>query len=380
MIKIEHVGMFDRAVVNPMLTAQTATANYTIINDANGDAYLVINRLAGDNAYKDEMVVPAGEFLNGYLLKSLKGQSLVIEGKHIDGGIENAEVGDILIVNEDGAFEIGETTGESLYLVITDVDARLAEKAVKAKIVVAPVAEEENGGGSNADPVVNTVSPTTATFDMNTSGVNYGSKTFTVTPATTGATIDRVTIFGDTEYPSEYDGITFWKLDETGLAITFTTDSLADVGGDVVESDTPTMPIILTLTDDSTVDVSIVFEDTTPVSPGALPENTVSPTSAMFDLNASGANYGDKVFTVTPAASGATIDKLLDDEGDETPSEVQETTMWSVGASGLVLTLTKEYLSAIGAAVISAGGTYDMTIKLTDDSTVAITIMFEDTT
>lgn len=152
MIKIEHVGMFDRAVVNPMLTAQTATANYTIINDANGDAYLVINRLAGDNAYKDEMVVPAGEFLNGYLLKSLKGQNLVIEGKHIDGGIENAEVGDTLIVNEDGAFEIGEATGKNLYLVITDVDARLAEKAVKAKIVVTPVAEEGNGGAVTPTP------------------------------------------------------------------------------------------------------------------------------------------------------------------------------------------------------------------------------------
>ena len=83
---------------------------------------------------------------------------------------------------------------------------------------------------------------------------------------------------------------------------------------------------------------------------------------------------------MTPAASGATIDKLLDDEGDETPSEYQGATLWSVGASGLVLTLTKEYLSVIGAAVISAGGTQDMTIKLTDDSTVAITITFEDTT
>lgn len=371
MIKIEHVGMFDRAVVNPMLTAQTATANYTIINDANGDAYLVINKFAGDNAYKGEMVVPAGEFLNGYLLKSLKGQNLVIEGKHIDGGIENAEVGDTLIVNEDGAFEIGEATGKSLYLAITDVDARLAEKAVKAKIVVAPVAEEGNGEGGNTDPVVNTISPTTATFDLNASGANHKNLVFTVTPATSGATISKLytqtgdspNTSSDTEAPTTYGGNDLWTLDSSGLVATLT-PALFNFG-----QTAGTYKMYALLTDDSTASVTIVVEDTTPA-------NTVSPTSATYDLYSQGLNHTNKTFTVTPAAQGATISSLLDDEGDPVEATVGKDTLWELDNTGLILTISEDYLDAVGAT-IGAGNSYDMSIKLSDDSTVGISIAFE---
>ena len=268
MIKIEHVGMFDRAVVNPMLTAQTATANYTIINDANGDAYLVVNKFEGDNAYRDGMVIPAGEFLNGYLLKSLKGQNLVIEGKHVDGGIENAEVGDTLVVNEDGVFEIGETTGKNLYLVITDVDARLAEKAVKAKIVVASVAEESGGG--NAEPAVNTVSPTSVTFDLNESGENHKNLVFTVTPANPNATISKLYgMEGEEPDPSTdfdtpqviYDDdtpITIWSIDNAGLVLTVY--PVASSNGTAGESSSA----YLMLSDGTlTPTITIHYEDTT---------------------------------------------------------------------------------------------------------------------
>ena len=369
MIKIEHVGMFDRAVVNPMLTAQTATANYTIINDANGDAYLVINKFAGDNTYKDEIVVPAGEFLNGYLLKSLKGQNLVIEGKHIDGGIENAEVGDTLIVNEDGAFEIGETTGKNLYLVITDVDARLAEKAVKAKIVVASVAEES--GNSNTEPAVNIISPASATFDLNESGENHKNLVFTVTPATSGVTVSKVyqqlgeepNLSTDAEAPKVINDADIWSLDITGLVITMHPEVFH-----TSEAGTTFRGYAL-LTDNSIVGIEISVEDTTPV-------NTVSPATATYDLYSQGLNHTNKTFTVTPAAQGATISSLLDDEGDPVEATVGKDTLWELDNTGLILTISEDYLDAVGAT-IGAGNSYDMSIKLSDDSTVGISIAFE---
>lgn len=134
MIKVETLGMIEVAKVNPVLKADKDVANYSFITD-DGVAYLVANTLTGDNAYREDVVIPAGEYLNGYALKAWEGQKLVIDGKHITGGVEAATVGAVLVVADDGKLKTGEATGT--HLVVTDVDTRLTEKAVKAKVVVA---------------------------------------------------------------------------------------------------------------------------------------------------------------------------------------------------------------------------------------------------
>lgn len=146
MIKLETIGMLDRVVVNPVITSETDVKNYDFIT-YDGDVYLVSNTLTGDDAYKEDAVLKAGEYLNGHLLKSLEGQKLVIDGKHITGGVDELEKDDVLVVADDGTLEAGEAAG--VHLVVTDTDVALTEKAVKAKIVVAAEAAEaaEPSGG-----------------------------------------------------------------------------------------------------------------------------------------------------------------------------------------------------------------------------------------
>lgn len=106
--------------------------------------------------------------------------------------------------------------------------------------------------------------------------------------------------------------------------------------------------------------------------------NTVSPTSATYDLNAAGANHGDKVFTVTPAAAGETITALLDDDNDEITDTQDETSLWTLDATELVITLKTAMLDVFGAA--ATGENIAFTVKLSDNSTVGLTIAVEDTT
>ncbi len=134
MIKVETLGMIEVAKVNPVLKSEKDVVNYSFIVD-DGITYLVANTLTGDNSCKEDVVIPAGEYLNGYALKAWESQKLVIDGKHITGGIEAATVGAVLVVADDGTLKTGEAAGT--HLVVTDVNTRLTEKAVKAKVVVA---------------------------------------------------------------------------------------------------------------------------------------------------------------------------------------------------------------------------------------------------
>ena len=104
--------------------------------------------------------------------------------------------------------------------------------------------------------------------------------------------------------------------------------------------------------------------------------NSISPATATFDKNESGANHKDLVFTVTPANPNATISKLYGQGGysDEIPKIVDETTIWSLDDSGLQLTYS---------GITFAGtptGTYSLFVLLTDDTTANFTIVVEDTT
>lgn len=133
MIKVETIGMIQRAVTDPTLKSEADVVNHTIVV-LNDKSYLINNADSGDDSYIQGRVIPAGDFLNGYDLTSLVGQKLVIDAKEISGDTP-AEVGDTLGVGDDGLLEIG-GTGD-VTLTVTDVDVVLTEpKAVKAVITL----------------------------------------------------------------------------------------------------------------------------------------------------------------------------------------------------------------------------------------------------
>lgn len=157
MIKLETIGMLDRVVVNPVLTSANAVANYTFITD-NGNLYLVANTITGDNAYVDDVTIPAGEYLNGHLIKSIEGQKLVIDEKHIKYGA-GKDYDDIVLEDADASTDatiltVDSSTGKlaiaqaapasGIYFKVTD-KCRLTGKAVKALIIVVDKDTVSNG-------------------------------------------------------------------------------------------------------------------------------------------------------------------------------------------------------------------------------------------
>lgn len=137
MVKCEALGMIEVCKNNPIIQSQTDVKNYSFIED-DGDLYLISNVISGDKAYVDNTVIPAGEYLNGFLVKAWEGQKLVIDGKHVTGGIAEVEKDAILTVAEDGSLEVAEEAPESgVYFKVTDTGIVLTEAAVKAKVVIA---------------------------------------------------------------------------------------------------------------------------------------------------------------------------------------------------------------------------------------------------
>lgn len=137
MVKCETLGMIEVCKNNPIIQSQTDVKNYSFIED-DGDLYLISNVISGDKAYVDDAVIPAGEYLNGFLVNAWEGQKLVIDGKHVTGGIAEVEKDAILTVAEDGSLEVAEEAPESgVYFKVTDTGIVLTEAAVKAKVVIA---------------------------------------------------------------------------------------------------------------------------------------------------------------------------------------------------------------------------------------------------
>ena len=137
MVKCEALGMIEVCKNNPIIQSQTDVKNYSFIED-DGDLYLISNVISGDKAYVDDTVIPAVEYLNGFLVKSWEGQKLVIDGKHVTGCIAEVEKDAILTVAEDGSLEVAEEAPESgVYFKVTDTGIVLTEAAVKAKVVIA---------------------------------------------------------------------------------------------------------------------------------------------------------------------------------------------------------------------------------------------------
>ena len=148
MIKVENIGALDVAKINPVLTSNSDLANYSFITD-DGVTYLVCNTIVGDDAYKDNVTIPAGEYLNGYDVSAWANKKLVIDEKHIaygsgedyddllvaDAG-NNVDATMLKVASTGGKLEITDTAPTSgVYFVVTD-KVTLTEKAIKVRVAV----------------------------------------------------------------------------------------------------------------------------------------------------------------------------------------------------------------------------------------------------
>ena len=135
MIKCETLGMLDVAKNNPVLKSEKDLANYSFIK-FDGDFYVIMNEIVGDASYEKDVVIKAGEFLNGFNLEAWKSQRLIIDAKHIDEKFASVSTeGTVLVIDEaTGKLKVGEASG--VHFVVKAV-TRLTEDAVIAKIAVA---------------------------------------------------------------------------------------------------------------------------------------------------------------------------------------------------------------------------------------------------
>ena len=147
MVKVETIGMYDVAKINSTLVSDKDVANHSFISVDNV-LYLIDNTVVGDDAYKEGIVIPAGEKLNGYVVKAWEGQKFVVDGKHVDGGIESLEDGDVLIA-KDGKLATGEAVGT--YFIVAG-KTTLTEAAIKVTIAVGANADT-TGSEGNTDTV-----------------------------------------------------------------------------------------------------------------------------------------------------------------------------------------------------------------------------------
>ena len=100
MVKFRCLGEIEIAKNNPVLTHNAAVKNGSIFV-AGGDTYMIWNTINGDDAYKDDVVIPAGEFLNGFNLSANIGQELVVDAKHITNTYAALKAGDTVTFKSD---------------------------------------------------------------------------------------------------------------------------------------------------------------------------------------------------------------------------------------------------------------------------------------
>lgn len=140
--------MIDRVVVNPVITSAAPVAQHSFIT-VDDELYLVDNAVSGDDAYKEGVVFGAGEYLNGYLVRSLDGQKLVVDEKHIKYGngvteYDDIEAGTTVLTADADTGKLAVASAapdEGVYFLVSD-KCRLTENAVKVVIKVVDVAGE----------------------------------------------------------------------------------------------------------------------------------------------------------------------------------------------------------------------------------------------
>ena len=148
MIKLNTIGMYDIAKIEPTLTSTSNVNNYSFL--VVGDiTYLILNDTNGDDSYKEDIAIKAGECLNGYDVSAWNNKKLVIDEKHIayasqkdysDLVVENLATstdGTMLkVASSGGKLEVTDTAPTSgVYFVVTD-KVTLTEKAIKVRVVV----------------------------------------------------------------------------------------------------------------------------------------------------------------------------------------------------------------------------------------------------
>ena len=141
MIKFETVGMYDDARNNPTLKSTSDVKNHSFLT-VDGILYFIDNTIAGDNAYREGVVIPAGEFLRGYDVRAFEGQKLVADEKHIKYAAKKTYADivagtTLMSANADGQLEVITSAPTSgVYFKVTDKTV-LTENAVKVLVMVA---------------------------------------------------------------------------------------------------------------------------------------------------------------------------------------------------------------------------------------------------
>lgn len=132
MIKCSTIGMYAVHKNNPRIVSDVDVKNYSFVT-VDDVLYLIDNELSGDDAYIRDFTIPAGEYMRGYQVDAWVGQELVIDGKHIDGGVSALAKDDVLVVSDYG---LAPGAAAGIHFVVTE-KTTLTEAAVKARVCVA---------------------------------------------------------------------------------------------------------------------------------------------------------------------------------------------------------------------------------------------------
>lgn len=133
--------MLEIAKLNPVITSTDPVKNYTFLTK-DGVVYLICNTTLGDDAYKDEVTYPAGEYLNGYQVDAWAGQKLIVDEKHIKYGqsetYASITAGTTLMTIDSttGKLQIAQSAPASGVYFKVLAKTNLTEKAVKVLIIV----------------------------------------------------------------------------------------------------------------------------------------------------------------------------------------------------------------------------------------------------
>lgn len=150
MIKCSQLGMKEVSKNNPKLTSMNDVTLYDFLV-VDGVTYLIANALTGDDAYKDDVVLKAGEFLRGFDVKAWENQELDIDAKHIAFGKAETYKNSIAVGTLLAVVTAGEKAGKLAIVATAPTDAgtvyfkvtkkcTLTEDAVEAKVLVAGAA------------------------------------------------------------------------------------------------------------------------------------------------------------------------------------------------------------------------------------------------
>ncbi len=161
MIKFESIGAISAAKNNPTITSVSTVKNYDFITYED-TLYLIMNIVNGDDSYREGITFAAGTYLRGIDVKSLEGLKLIVDDKHITGGVTGKTVGTTLVAHTDGTLKTGTATS-GVYFKVTKVGLTLTEAAIEVKVCVA-----------DADTTVTVPTSISDLTDVDTTGASEG--------------------------------------------------------------------------------------------------------------------------------------------------------------------------------------------------------------